>query len=46
MNSQQVDDVLRAQKEGEIRLFGEIAIDFGYINQEVLKKYVVAKRSW
>jgi len=42
----QVDDILRAQKEGDSRLFGEIAIEFGYINDEVLKKYIEAKEAW
>jgi hypothetical protein len=42
----QVDDILRAQKDGDSRLFGEIAIEFGYINDEVLKKYVEAKEAW
>ncbi len=27
-------------------LFGEVAIEFGYINDEVLKKYVEAKAVW
>jgi hypothetical protein len=42
----QVDDILRAQKDGDSRLFGEIAIEFGYINDEVLKKYIEAKEAW
>jgi len=42
----QVDDVLRAQKAGDNRLFGEIAIEFGYINDEMLKKYVEAMAVW
>ena len=42
----QVDDILLAQKDGDSRLFGEIAIEFGYINDEVLKKYVDAKAVW
>jgi hypothetical protein len=43
MKPYQMDDVLRAQKSGDNRLFGEIAIECGYINDEVLKKYVEAK---
>jgi hypothetical protein len=46
MNQQQVDEILDAQKSGDTRLFGEIAIDFGYINDEVLKKYIEAKAAW
>jgi len=42
----QVEDVLRAQEAGDTRLFGEIAIEFGCMNDEVLKKYVEAKRAW
>ena len=42
----QIEDVLRAQKAGDSRLFGEIAIDFGYINDEVLRKYVEATVVW
>ncbi len=42
----QVEDVLRAQRTGDNRLFGEIAIEFGYINDEVLKKYIEAKAVW
>jgi hypothetical protein len=46
MKSWQVHDVLRAQKAGDSRLFGEIAIEFWYINDEMLKKYVEAKAVW
>ena len=42
----QVNDVLRAQKAGDIRMFGEIAIEFGYINDEVLRKYIEAEEEW
>jgi len=42
----QVEDVLLAQLTGDNRLFGEIAIEFGYINDEVLKKYIEAKAVW
>jgi uncharacterized C2H2 Zn-finger protein len=45
MKSWQVQDVLRAQQVGDSRLFGEIAIEFSYINDEVLKKYVEAKEA-
>ncbi len=42
----QVEDVLLAQRTGDNRLFGEIAIEFGQINDEVLKKYIEAKAVW
>ena len=41
----QVDDICRVQKEGDSRLFGEIAIEYGYINDEVLRKYIEAKET-
>jgi len=41
----QVDDVLRLQKEGDTRLFGEIAIELGYINDEAIKKYLDYRHS-
>jgi hypothetical protein len=43
MKPYQVEEVLRAQKDGDNRLFGEIAIEFGYINNDAIKKYVEAK---
>jgi hypothetical protein len=46
INQQQVQEILDAQKSGDTRLFGEIAIEFGYINDEVLKKYIEAKAAW
>jgi hypothetical protein len=46
MTELQVQEVLDAQKAGDNRMFGEIAIEFGYINDEVLKKYIEAKRAW
>jgi hypothetical protein len=42
----QVVDVINAQEAGDSRLFGEIAVDLGYINNEVLRKYVQAKAVW
>ena len=42
----QVEDVLLAQRTGDNRMFGEIAIEFEFINDEVLRKYVEAKRAW
>ena len=44
--NQQVQEILDAQKAGDSRMFGEIAIEFGYINDEVLKKYIEAKAAW
>ena len=46
INEQQIQEILDAQKAGDSRMFGEIAIEFGYINDEVLKKYIEAKAAW
>jgi len=46
MNEHQIQEVLNAQKAGDSRMFGEIAIDFEYINDEVLKKYIEASAAW
>jgi len=46
MNEEQVQEVLQAQKAGDTRLFGEIAIEFDFVNDEILKKYVEAKAVW
>jgi hypothetical protein len=36
----QVEDVLRVQAAGDGRLFGEIAIELRYINDDAVRKYV------
>jgi hypothetical protein len=36
----QVDDVLAAQDKGDARLFGEIAIARGYIDDAALRRYI------
>ena len=46
VNQQQVQEILDIQKAGDSRLFGEIAIEFGHINDEVLQKYIEAKAAW
>jgi len=40
MKLHQVEDVLRAQKAGDKRRFGEIAIELHYINDDAIKRYV------
>ncbi len=40
MTSDQVDSVLALQKAGDDRMFGEIAIASGYIDDKALKSYV------
>jgi hypothetical protein len=46
ITEQQIREVLDLQKAGDSRLFGEIAVELGYINDEVLKKYIEAKKAW
>ena len=46
MAEYQLQEVLNAQKTGDSRMFGEIAIDFGYINDEMMKKYIEASAVW
>ncbi len=43
MTEEQVKEVLKRQAEGDTRLFGEIAISLGYINDEAIKKYLESK---
>jgi hypothetical protein len=40
MTGEQVEEVLRTQQAGDTRIFGEIAIELGYINDEALRRYV------
>ena len=40
MKDWQVKDVLLAQQKGDARMFGEIAIALGYINDAALRRYV------
>lgn len=44
MTKLQVHEVLQRQKNGDTRMFGEIAIDLGYINDEALRAYLKIKR--
>jgi hypothetical protein len=45
MKSSQVEDVLRLQQGGDHRLFGEIAIELGYIDDRAIRKYLESKKS-
>ena len=40
MKPWQVDEVLLLQKSGDSRIFGEIAISLGYVDDAALSKYV------
>ncbi len=40
MNQEQVEFVLRRQKEGDKRLFGQIALELGYLSDDGIKRFV------
>lgn len=40
MTQVQVEEILGIQKAGDLRMFGEIAIDKGYIDDAALKAYI------
>ena len=40
LKASQVDEVLRLQKAGDSRKFGEIALELGYIHDDAIKRYV------
>ncbi len=44
MSPEQVDQVLKLQQEGDTRLFGEIAIEQGFINDKAIRAYLDAKK--
>jgi len=43
ITQEQCQEVLEAQKKDPERLFGEIAIELGYINDEAIDKYLATK---
>ena len=40
MTRQQVDHVLQLQEQGDKRIFGEIALDLHYLDDDAIKRYV------
>ena len=46
MQPHQVEEILRVQKQGDSRMFMEIAIEFGYVIDKMLRKYLEAKEKW
>jgi hypothetical protein len=40
MEPHQLEEVLRLQKAGDKRIFGEIALELRYINDDAIKRYV------
>jgi hypothetical protein len=43
MTMEQVRKVLALQKAGDTRLFGEIAIEHGFVNDEAIRRYLESK---
>jgi hypothetical protein len=39
MSQKQCDEVFKLQQNGDKRLFGEIAIELGYVDKEAIKQY-------
>jgi hypothetical protein len=44
MTLDQVDQVLKLQQDGDGRLFGEIAIEQGFINDKAIKAYLDSRK--
>ena len=44
MNPEQVEQVLKFQRDGDHRLFGEIAIEQGFINDKAIKAYLDSRK--
>ena len=44
MTEEQVSDILARQKNGDARMFGEIAIELSYIDDEVMASYLEMHR--
>ncbi len=40
MTQEQCNEILKLQEEGDKRLFGEIARSLGYVDIDVIKKYL------
>jgi len=40
MTREQVDHVLQLQAKGDKRIFGEIALELRYLNDDAIKRYV------
>jgi hypothetical protein len=46
MTPKQVDNVLRLQADGDSRIFGEIALELRYLNDDAIKRYVDHMEKW
>jgi hypothetical protein len=46
MKPEQVEEVLHKQHTGDCRLFGEIALELHYLNDDAIKRYVDHLEKW
>ena len=46
MNQEQIEHVLKLQEEGATRIFGEIALELRYLNDDAIKRYVDHLEKW
>jgi hypothetical protein len=46
MTREQVNEVLRMQQAGDARIFGEIALDLHFLDDDAIKRYVDYLESW
>jgi hypothetical protein len=46
MTPEKVDHVLRLQANGDSRIFGEIALELRYLNDDAIKRYVDHMERW
>jgi len=40
MTAEQVDQVVQLQAKGDARIFGEIALDLHYLDDDAIKRYI------
>lgn len=45
MTEEQRNEVIDKQNNGDDRMFGELAIELGYINDEIIMKYINSRFS-
>jgi hypothetical protein len=46
MTEEQVGHILKLQDGGDKRIFGEIALDLHYLNDDAIKRYVDHMEQW
>ena len=46
MTKEQVEHVLKLQGQGDTRIFGEIALELHYLNDDAIKRYIDHMEKW